>query len=146
MDYLRDALAEDSGNRRPRMKSFLALADLHLEDREYELAQAYYDSTLANLDEDHPRFQEVSNNAKSSRNRGAAHGHRVERQLPRHLQLGRGRYARMEIIEGLRIAKKQRRPRPSVSLRKRWRRAWRAGAATAFWPYNPTLRDNGRTS
>ena len=34
MDYLRDALAEDSGNRRPRMKSFLALADLHLEDRE----------------------------------------------------------------------------------------------------------------
>ena len=55
MDYLRDALAEDSGNRRPRMKSFLALADLHLEDRDYELAQAYYDSTLANMDEDHLR-------------------------------------------------------------------------------------------
>ena len=36
-----------------------------MEDREYELAQAYYDSTLANMDEDHPRYQEVSNNAKS---------------------------------------------------------------------------------
>ena len=90
MDYLRDALAENSGNRRPRMKS-LGLADLHLEDREYELAQAYYDSTLANMDEDHPRYQEVSNNAKSLTELVEQLMVIVRNDSLRHLQLGRGR-------------------------------------------------------
>ena len=92
MDYLRDALAEDSGNRRPRMKSFLALADLHLEDRSYELAQAYYDSTLANMDEDHPRYAEVRNNARSlTELGGAVDGDCAQRQPAGALQPGRGR-------------------------------------------------------
>jgi len=148
MGYLRDALAEDSGNRRPRMKSFLALADLHLEDREYELAQAYYDSTLANMDEDHPRHKEVSNNAKSLTEL-------VEQLMVilRNDSLREicnldedARYARMEeIIEDLRVAQEE-------AAAEAERRAEEAlaesmavpGAATAFWPYNPTLRQRGR--
>ena len=92
MGYLRDGLAENSGNRRPRMKCFLSLADLHLEDREYELAQAYYDSTLANMDEDHPRYAEVRNNARSLTE--LVEQLRVivpQRQPARPVQLGRRR-------------------------------------------------------
>lgn len=149
MDYLRDALAEDSGNRRPRMKAFLALADLHLEDREYELAQAYYDSTLANMDEDHPRFEEVRNNARSLTEL-------VEQlmvvvrndSLLGLCDLDEGeRIARLEeIIEGLRVAQEE----AEAEAERRAEEALQAslngpGSATAFWPYNPRLRTAGQS-
>jgi len=149
MDYLRDALAEDSGNRRPRMKSFLALADLHLEDREYELAQAYYDSTLANMDEDHPRFQEVSNNAKSLTELVEQLMVIVRNDSLRDIcNLDEdARYARMEeIIEGLRIAQEEAAAEAERLAEEALAESMAVpGAATAFWPYNPTLRDKGRT-
>ena len=106
MDFLREALSENSGNRRPRMKSFLGLADLHLEDREYELAQAYYDSTLANMNEDHPRYAEVRNNARSLTELVEQLTIIVRNDSLRELcDLDESdRYARMEdIIEGLRL-------------------------------------------
>ncbi len=149
MDYLRDALAEDSGNRRPRMKCFLALADLHLEDREYELAQAYYDSTLANMDEDHPRYAEVRNNARSLTEL-------VEqlRVILRNDSLREicnldedARYARMEeIIEDLRVAQEE----AAAEAERLAEEALEAslngpGSATAFWPYNPRLRTAGQS-
>lgn len=147
--YLRDALAEDSGNRRPRMKSFLALADLHLEDREYELAQAYYDSTLANMDEDHPRYAEVRNNARSLTE--------LVEQLTIILRNDSltalcdldedERYARLEdIIEGLREAQEE----AEAEAERRAAAALQAslngpGSTTAFWPYNPRLRTSGQS-
>jgi len=148
MDYLRDALAENSGNRRPRMKSFLGLADLHLEDREYELAQAYYDSTLANMDEDHPRYQEVSNNAKSLTELVEQLMVIVRNDSLRDIcNLDEdARYARMEdIIEGLRIAQEAAEAEAERLAEEALAESMAVpGAATAFWPYNPTLRDRGQ--
>lgn len=148
MGYLRDALAENSGNRRPRMKSFLSLADLHLEDREYELAQAYYDSTLANMNEDHPRYQEVSNNAKSLTE--------LVEQLMVVLRNDSlrdicnldedARYVRMEeIIEGLRVAQEEAAAEAERLAEEALSESLSVpGAATAFWPYNPNLREKGK--
>ena len=149
MDYLRDALAEDSGNRRPRMKSFLALADLHLEDRDYELAQAYYDSTLANMDEDHPRFAEVRNNARSLTELVEQLMVIVRNDSLRELcDLDEdARYARMEdIIEDLRLAQEAA-AEEAARLAEEALEASMAvpGAATAFWPYNPRLREAGQS-
>ena len=148
MDYLRDALAENSGNRRPRMKSFLGLADLHLEDREYELAQAYYDSTLANMDEDHPRYKEVSNNAKSLTELVEQLMVIVRNDSLRDIcNLDEdARYARMEdIIEGLRIAQEEAAAEAERLAEEALAESMAVpGAATAFWPYNPTLRDKGQ--
>jgi len=149
MDYLRDALAENSGNRRPRMKSFLALADLHLEDREYELAQAYYDSTLANMDEDHPRYAEVRNNAMSLTELVEQLTVIVRNDSLRELcDLDEdARFARMEeIVEGLRIAQ-EREAEEAARLAEEALEASMAvpGAATAFWPYNPRLRESGQS-
>ena len=149
MDYLRDALAEDSGNRRPRMKSFLALADLHLEDRDYELAQAYYDSTLANMDEDHPRFAEVRNNARSLTELVEQLTVIVRNDSLRELcdLDDDARYARMEdIIEDLRLAQEAA-AEEAARLAEAALEASMAvpGAATAFWPYNPRLREAGQS-
>lgn len=149
MAYLRDALAENSGNRRPRMKSFLGLADLHLEDREYELAQAYYDSTLANMDEDHPRYAEVRNNAMSLTELVEQLTVIVRNDSLRELcDLDEdARYARMEdIIEGLRLAQ-EREAEEAARLAEEALEASMAvpGAATAFWPYNPRLRESGQS-
>ena len=149
MDYLRDALAEDSGNRRPRMKAFLALADLHLEDRDYELAQAYYDSTLANMDDDHPRFEEVRNNARSLTEL-------VEQlmvvvrndSLLGLCDLDEGdRYARLEeIIEDLRIAQEEAEAEAERMAEEALQASLNGpGSATAFWPYNPRLRTAGQS-
>lgn len=149
MDYLRDALAEDSGNRRPRMKSFLALADLHLEDRDYELAQAYYDSTLANMDEDHPRYAEVRNNARSLTELVEQLTVIVRNDSLRELcdLDDDARYARMEdIIEDLRLAQEAA-AEEAARLAEEALEASMAvpGAATAFWPYNPRLREAGQS-
>ena len=149
MAYLRDALAENSGNRRPRMKSFLGLADLHLEDREYEQAQAYYDSTLANMDEDHPRYAEVRNNAMSLTELVEQLTVIVRNDSLRELcDLDEdARYARMEdIIEELRRAQ-EREAEEAARLAEEALAASMSvpGAATAFWPYNPRLRESGQS-
>ncbi|MDC0600616.1 hypothetical protein OAO65_04855 [Flavobacteriales bacterium] len=148
MDFLREALSENSGNRRPRMKSFLGLADLHLEDREYELAQAYYDSTLANMNEDHPRYAEVRNNARSLTELVEQLTIIVRNDSLRELcDLDESdRYARMEdIIEGLRLeqeAEAEEAERLAEEARKE--SLSMPGSETAFWPYNPRLRDAGQ--
>ena len=149
MGYLRDGLAENSGNRRPRMKCFLSLADLHLEDREYELAQAYYDSTLANMDEDHPRYAEVRNNARSLTELVEQLRVIVRNDSLRALcNLDEDeRFARLEdIIEDLRQAQEE-----AAAEAERLAEEARAddlnapGSATAFWPYNPRLRTSGQS-
>ena len=121
---MRDALAEDP--QPPPADEELGSADLHLEDREYELAQAC-DGTLANMDEDHPRFQEVSNNAKSLTELVEQLMVIVRNDSLRDIcnEDEDARYARMEeIIEGLRIAQEAAAAEAEHSLRKRWRRAW----------------------
>ena len=149
MGYLKDALAEDSGNRRPRMKCFLSLADLHLEDREYELAQAYYDSTLANMDDDHPRYAEVRNNARSLTELVEQLTIVLRNDSLRELcDLDEGeRYARLEdIIDDLRAAQEEAEAEAERLAEEAIQASLNGpGSATAFWPYNPRLRTAGQS-
>ena len=149
MDYLRDALSEDSGNRRPRMKCFLSLADLHLEDRDYELAQAYYDSTLANMDEDHPRYDEVRNNARSLTELVEQLMVVLRNDSLRALcDLDEGeRYARLEeIIDDLRRAQEEAEAEAERLAEEALEASLNGpGSTTAFWPYNPRLRTAGQS-
>jgi len=63
--HLKESLAANDKNKKQRGKTYLKLGDFHFEEREYELAQAYYDSTTKYLPETHPRFADVLNKAKS---------------------------------------------------------------------------------
>ena len=59
------SLEVNVGNDKQRGKSYLGLADVYFEDREYRLAQAYYDSTSKFITETHPRFKDITNKAES---------------------------------------------------------------------------------
>ncbi|MFT6183048.1 MAG: tetratricopeptide (TPR) repeat protein [Flavobacteriales bacterium] len=65
ISYLEESLKANIDNQRQKMKSFLRLADLYLEDKDYPLAQAYYDSTYKNIEEEHKRYLDVKNKAES---------------------------------------------------------------------------------
>ncbi len=59
------SLEVNEGNEKQRGKSYLGLADVYFEDRNYMLAQAYYDSTSGFIDESHPRYKDIVNKAES---------------------------------------------------------------------------------
>jgi hypothetical protein len=52
-------------NKKQKAKTFLKLADLYFDQREYVNAQVNYDSTQINMDEKHPRYREVKARAES---------------------------------------------------------------------------------
>ncbi|PCJ81932.1 MAG: hypothetical protein COA49_02925 [Bacteroidetes bacterium] len=65
IDLLETSVFVSDGNSRQLGKSYLRLADLHMEDLHYETAQAYYDSALVHLPEDNDRIEDVTNLASN---------------------------------------------------------------------------------
>ena len=63
--YLFQSLEVNDENQRQRMKSYLRLGDLFMEDLNYVSAQAYYDSAVTYMDEEEGRFEEVSGLAEN---------------------------------------------------------------------------------
>ena len=57
--YLERSVYTSQGNSRQLGKSYLRLADLHMEDFSYEVAQAYYDSALVHMPDENERREEV---------------------------------------------------------------------------------------
>ena len=147
MDHLKEGLALDSENRRTRMKSFLRLADLYLEDREYVPAQAYYDSTLSNMDEDHPRYDQVRNNALSLTELVEYLTVVYEKDsvlelcnLDEASRLNRIR----DILYDLQEALDAEAEAAELAAEQEMQDALSAGGSeTAWWPYNPRLRRAG---
>lgn len=65
VDYFEQSLVYNKVNKKKRVKTFLTLADLYFDQRQYVQAQVYYDSTYKNLAENHERFKEVKARAQS---------------------------------------------------------------------------------
>ena len=59
VELLLESLIANTDNSRQRMKSYLRLGDLYMEDLDYTNAQAYYDSARTFMEEDNERFDEV---------------------------------------------------------------------------------------
>jgi tetratricopeptide (TPR) repeat protein len=59
VDLLKESLAVNDENTRQRMKSYLMLGDLYMEDLDYTNAQAYYDSARTFMEDENERFEEV---------------------------------------------------------------------------------------
>ncbi|MBK9765132.1 MAG: tetratricopeptide repeat protein [Flavobacteriales bacterium] len=51
-------------DQKQKTKTFLKLADIYFDDREYKSAQQYYDSTQTLMAETHPRLEEVKTRAR----------------------------------------------------------------------------------
>lgn len=56
---LKKSVAVSVSNNNQKSLSFLKLAEIYFQGREYEPAQAYYDSTSVLMDKKHPRYEEV---------------------------------------------------------------------------------------
>ena len=65
INHLETSVYVSEGNSRQLGKSYLRLADLHMEDLHYETAQAYYDSALVHMPEDNSRKEDVTNLASN---------------------------------------------------------------------------------
>lgn len=59
IDHLETSARVSTTDTKQKAKTFLKLADVHFDDRDYAKAQPYYDSTRTLMVEDHPRFREV---------------------------------------------------------------------------------------
>ena len=64
IDHLETSVRVSTTDTRQKAKSFLKLADIYFEDRDYLPAQQYYDSTRSLLSEEHLRYQEVDTRAR----------------------------------------------------------------------------------
>jgi tetratricopeptide (TPR) repeat protein len=65
MELLQQSARASVNNNKQKAKSFLKLANLHFEDRSYEFAQQYYDSTGNLLSTDHEDYVQVINRKES---------------------------------------------------------------------------------
>ena len=59
VDLLLQSLSVNLDNTRQRMKSYLQLGDIYMEELDYENAQAYYDSARTFMEDENERFDEV---------------------------------------------------------------------------------------
>ncbi|MBL7943425.1 MAG: hypothetical protein JNM00_11690 [Flavobacteriales bacterium] len=63
--YLEKSIETSKDNQKQKAKAFLKLADLYFDEREYENAQLYYDSTFHNITDVHKRYKEIKTRAES---------------------------------------------------------------------------------
>lgn len=145
-DYLFESLLVNEENERQRMKSYLRLGDLFMEDLNYVSAQAYYDSAVTYMDAEEQRFEEVSGLAENLTSL-VGHLQTIERQdsLLALCDLDEGE--REDRIAGI-IAEMEAEAEAQRLAAEAAAAAEVAaagdGGAGMFWPYNGQLRLQGR--
>ena len=68
VEYYTLSAQKNMGNTNQRVMSFLALADLFFQRKDYAKAQAYYDSTASFITDDYPNSQEILRNTRNLNN------------------------------------------------------------------------------
>jgi len=144
--FLKSSLTANSDNTRQRMKSYLMLGDLYMDELDYLNAQAYYDSARTFMDDDHERFDEVDALAESLSDL-VANLKVIEEQdsLLALCDLGEDerRERIREIREQLEAEAEARRKALEAAIAAEAEAAGDAGTGM-FWPYNAQLRVSGR--
>ncbi len=65
IDYLHKSLDAYVDNDKQKAKTFVRLADMYFDEKNYEPAQVYYDSTLTKITDEHKRYLEIKTRAES---------------------------------------------------------------------------------
>lgn len=65
IDHYKTSTRKSVGNPKQKGKSFLRLAEIHFNDRQYEVAKNYYDSTTTYLPEDFPNYETIAATGES---------------------------------------------------------------------------------
>ena len=64
LEYFKMSAAQSVNNDNQKVKSYLTVADIYYEVPEYKLAQAYYDSAVAMIEEDYPDYNLIFNKSE----------------------------------------------------------------------------------
>jgi tetratricopeptide (TPR) repeat protein len=65
IDYYKKSVSTSKTNNYQKAISSLELADIFFETQDYQISQAYYDSTMQFLPKDYPNYKELSNRTKT---------------------------------------------------------------------------------
>ncbi len=143
ISLINQSLEANEGNEKQKAKSFLKLADVYFDERVYESAQAYYDSTTTLIAETHPRFKDISNKA-SSLTELVSHIriyeekdsllkliHLDEKELKKYIE---------QVMEDDARKREEERQRVIDALEK----GEGIGSVGEFWAWNPVLREKGK--
>lgn len=58
-EYFKESVRSSTKNQNQKAYSFLKLGEIYFEDADYERSEKYYDSTLASLPKNHPRYNKI---------------------------------------------------------------------------------------
>ena len=143
--YLERSVYTSTGNSRQLGKSYLRLADLHMEDLHYEVAQAYYDSALVHMPANNERKDEVEDLASNLTDLvGNLRTIQEQDSLLEICELDE--LARQRFIERLwdDMAEDLERQREAYEFAQEAAIAAAGGEGEGmFWPYNASLRVGG---
>lgn len=143
--YLERSVYTSQGNSRQLGKGYLRLADLHMEDLHYEVAQAYYDSALVHMPEDNERKEGVEDLASNLTD--LVGNLRLIEEQDSLLELcGMDEIARERLIERIweDMADDLDRQREEYEAAQEAALADAGNAGEGmFWPYNAALRVGG---
>jgi TolA-binding protein len=145
IEYLKESIASSAGNQKQKSKAFLRLADIYFNERTYEYAQLYYDSTFQNINEDHKRYVEIKNLAESLtdlvNNLNIIYFEDSVQALatlsPNALEQ---RLKTIQKQEQRRIDEEKQERENALSV---GAQPGDDGPKSSFWVYNPKLRENG---
>lgn len=148
IDNLNKSLRANVDNTKQKVKSYLRLADLYFDERQYEPAQAYYDSTFQTIPTEHPRYQDVKNKA-TSLNELVGHLQVIYREDSLQALCSLGPEAleaklaevQQQIEDEIRAAREKAEREAQAALEAEQAENGNSGAT--FWPYNAVLRNTG---
>jgi len=145
--YLLKSAKAGRKNVHQKTKTYLRLANLYFDDKKYENAQSYYDSTARVVQKEHPQYDMIKAKNKSLT---ALIGHIKEIELQDSLQrLGKLTEYEQEqlvaqIIEDLKVEEERIREEAlQEQIAEAITQANNAGKGGKFWVYNPRVKSTG---
>lgn len=146
IELLLESLLANTDNTRQRMKSYLMLGDLYMEELDYTNAQAYYDSARTFMEDENERFDEVD--AMADNLTELVENLRVIAVQDSLLEIcdlsEEDRADRIaDIIAQLEEEEERRREAAAAAAAAELENAGDEGAGM-FWPYNAQLKIAGR--
>jgi tetratricopeptide (TPR) repeat protein len=146
--YFEQSLEVNVDNKKQKAKTFLKLADLYFDQRQYVQAQASYDSTFSNINEKHPRYREIKARAESL-NELVQYINIIELNDSMVSLCNMSEQEREKALnKALRDAEakvEEQKRKDAEALAKAQTNA-APGITGSFWAYNPTTRDKAKSA
>ncbi|MBX7051104.1 MAG: tetratricopeptide repeat protein [Flavobacteriales bacterium] len=149
IDFYEKSLMYNKDNQKQKAKAFLRLADLYFDERKYQPAQLYYDSTLTTIDATHERYNIVKARAESLTELVASlNAIELNDSIAKICSLSpKEREKKMnELAKEIARQKEQQRLEDERRAEAAKQAAQESGITGSFWAYNEPLKEKGKAN